>query len=291
MKESVKRLNPDDEFFTSEGCYIIEVSNSTDDPDLSVARARLEPGKTTRWHRLDGTAERYVILGGRGRVEIGTMPPADVGVGDVVLIPPMCRQRITNTGTVDLVFLAICSPRYSDRVYEDVDDKPEPLQTRINSMLQTNQPAPEFSVSDQAGHTVNLSDYRNKHNVVIYFYPKDDTPGCTIEAQQFTALADRFADLGTVVLGVSKDSCESHQAFIDKYGLNVKLLADTGGELCDAYGVWQEKEKNGEKKMGIVRSTFIINRQGMLEDAIYGVNADGHARQVLDRIQQIETAG
>jgi len=290
MKETVKRLNPGGEFYTSEGCYIIEVSNSTDDPDVSIARARLEPGKTTRWHRLDGTVERYVILAGCGRVEIGALQPTDVAVGDVVLIPPMCRQRITNTGTDDLVFLAICSPRYSDRVYEDVDDKPEPLQVRVNNMLQAKQVAPGFSVPDQDGHTVTLSDYANKNNVVLYFYPKDDTPGCTIEAREFTGLAAEFAKLGTVVLGVSKDSCESHQAFVGKYGLDIKLLADTGGELCNAYGVWQEKEKNGEKKMGIVRSTFIINKEGLLEDAIYGVGAEGHAQAILDRIRQIENA-
>ena len=157
-------------------------------------------------------------------------------------------------------------------------------------MLQARQPAPDFSLPDQDGNTVQLSDFRNNNHVVLYFYPKDDTPGCTIEAQQFTALAAKFSELGTVVLGVSKDSCESHQAFIDKYGLNVKLLADTGGELCDRYGVWQEKEKNGEKKMGIVRSTFIINKSGQLEDAIYGVSADGHAQEILDKIRQIDTA-
>ncbi len=157
-------------------------------------------------------------------------------------------------------------------------------------MLQARQPAPDFSLPDQDGNTVQLSDFRNNNHVVLYFYPKDDTPGCTIEAQQFTALAAKFSELGTVVLGVSKDSCESHQAFIDKFGLNVKLLADTGGELCDRYGVWQEKEKNGEKKMGIVRSTFIINKSGQLEDAIYGVSADGHAQEILDKIRQIDTA-
>lgn len=157
-------------------------------------------------------------------------------------------------------------------------------------MLQARQPAPDFSLPDQHGNTVRLSDFRNNNHVVLYFYPKDDTPGCTIEAQQFTALAKEFAELGTVVLGVSKDSCESHQAFIDKYGLNVKLLADTDGELCDRYGVWQEKEKNGEKKMGIVRSTFIINKSGQLENAIYGVSADGHAQEILDKIRQIDTA-
>ena len=150
---------------------------------------------------------------------------------------------------------------------------------------------------------INLADYKGKKNVVLYFYPKDDTPGCTIEANQFTGLANDFAAVDTVVLGVSKDSCESHQAFIDKYDLKVNLLADASGELCDAYGVWQEKEKNGVKKMGIVRSTFIINKEGVLADivrstfvinkegnivdAIYGVTADGHAQEILDKVKQL----
>ncbi len=125
MKETVRRLEIEDEFYTAEGCHIIEVSNSADDADVSIARARLEPGRTTRWHRLVDTTERYVILAGRGRVEVGSLPPTDVEAGDVVLIPPMCRQRITNTGADDLVFLAVCSPRYTDRAYEDIEDKPE----------------------------------------------------------------------------------------------------------------------------------------------------------------------
>ena len=127
MKQGIRRLDLADEFYTSEGCYITEVSNSADDADISIARARLEAGKTTRWHRLDGTAERYVILQGRGSVEIGVLPPTDVAVGDVVLIPPMCRQRISNTGADDLIFLAICTPRFSDSAYEDINDKPEQL--------------------------------------------------------------------------------------------------------------------------------------------------------------------
>jgi len=154
-------------------------------------------------------------------------------------------------------------------------------------MLEKNQLAHEFRAPDQDNNFINLSEYRNNKNVVLYFYPKDDTPGCTIEARQFTEFADQFAELDTVIIGVSKDSCESHQAFIDKYGLNVKLLADTGGELCHSYGVWQEKEKNGEKKMGIVRSTFIINKDGALHDVMYGVNADGHALEILEKIRQM----
>lgn len=125
IKEAIRQQDLGNEFYTSEGCYITELSNTPDDPDTSIARARLEAGKTTRWHRLAGTAERYVILEGRGRVEVGGLPPAEITVGDVVLIPPMCRQRITNTGPGDLIFLAICTPRFSDDVYEDINDNPD----------------------------------------------------------------------------------------------------------------------------------------------------------------------
>lgn len=154
-------------------------------------------------------------------------------------------------------------------------------------MLQTNQAAPDFNTLNQDNTALGLKDFLGMKNVVLYFYPKDDTPGCTIEGQQFTALANEFAKLDTVVLGVSKDDCASHQAFIDKYDLAVQLLADTDGRLCQSYGVWQEKEKNGEKKMGIVRSTFIIDKQGILRDVEYGVNPDGHAQQVLEKVKQL----
>ena len=151
-------------------------------------------------------------------------------------------------------------------------------------MIEKNQLAPAFSTPNQYNENVSLADFAGSKNVILYFYPKDDTPGCTIEANQFTALASEFAKLDTVVLGVSKDSCESHQAFIDKFGLKVDLLADTSGELCEAYGVWQEKEKNGIKKMGIVRATFLINKEGIVTEAIYGVTADGHAQEMLDKL-------
>ena len=120
MRATIRQLVAADEFATPEGCHIVEVSNSPDDPGLSIARARVEPGVTTRWHRLAATAERYVILEGSGRVEIGDRAPADVRPGDVVLIPPQCRQRITNTGSGDLVFLAICTPRFTNDCYESL---------------------------------------------------------------------------------------------------------------------------------------------------------------------------
>jgi mannose-6-phosphate isomerase-like protein (cupin superfamily) len=121
MKEVIKKQNLKNEFYTVEKCYITELSNTPDDPDMSIARARVKSGATTRWHRLNGTFERYFIISGEGFVEVGNLPPREVTAGDIVLIPPMCRQRITNTGKDDFIFLAICTPRFSQDVYEDVD--------------------------------------------------------------------------------------------------------------------------------------------------------------------------
>jgi len=121
MKARIKHYDAGVEYFTPEQCHINELANTADDPGASIARARVAPGVTTRWHRLVDTAERYVILEGRGRVEVGDVRPHDVGPGDVVLIPPLCRQRITNIGANDLVFLAICTPRFKPEAYEDLE--------------------------------------------------------------------------------------------------------------------------------------------------------------------------
>ena len=154
-------------------------------------------------------------------------------------------------------------------------------------MLENQQIAPLFVSMNQQNQPVQLADYLGKKNVVLYFYPKDDTPGCTIEANDFTKLVAEFATHNTVVIGVSKDSCESHQAFIDKFGLKVELLADTTGEVCESYNVWREREKNGVKSMAILRSTFIINKAGLLENVMYGITHDGHAQDVLAQIKQL----
>ncbi len=121
MHAAVLNPEPADETLTGEGCYILELSNSPDDAAVSIARARVLPGVTTRRHCLDGVAERYVILEGTGRVEVGELPARDVAPGAIVCIPPDCPQRITNTGREDLVFLAICSPRFTPDVYRDID--------------------------------------------------------------------------------------------------------------------------------------------------------------------------
>ena len=117
----IKKQNLKEEFYISENCYVTELSNSPDDPDLSIARARVEPGVTTRRHRLKGITERYFIISGKGLVEVGELPPQEVTTGDIVFIPPMCPQRITNIGKDDLIFLAICTPRYTQDAYEDID--------------------------------------------------------------------------------------------------------------------------------------------------------------------------
>ncbi len=120
MLPPILQPHPAAEVLTGERCHIPELSNSPDDPDMSIARARVEPGVTTRWHRVTDTLERYVILDGVGLMEIGDMPPQEVQAGDVVMIPPSVRQRIANVGTGDLVFLAICTPRFRPEAYEEV---------------------------------------------------------------------------------------------------------------------------------------------------------------------------
>lgn len=122
MNSIIKPQDLSQEFFTDEQCYITEVSNSSDDPELSIARARVEPGITTKWHRLKDVTERYVIVSGNATVEIGENLPTAVEAGDVVIIPPMCRQRISNTGQSDLIFLAICTPRFTNNSYEQLEN-------------------------------------------------------------------------------------------------------------------------------------------------------------------------
>ena len=143
-------------------------------------------------------------------------------------------------------------------------------------MLVKGQKAPAFSVENEAGKNIILDDYQGKRNIVLYFYPND-----------FTRLANEFSGFDTVVLGASKDSCESHQGFIKKFKLNIALLSDTSGKLCVDYDVWREKVRAGVTKMAILRSTFIINKAGELVEAYYGVNHEGHAEAILERVKQL----
>ncbi len=149
-------------------------------------------------------------------------------------------------------------------------------------MLQPGDQAPEFSLPDADMELVKLGQFRDSNHLVLYFYPKDDTPGCTIEALEFTDLQPEFEALDTEILGISKDNCVSHGTFRDKHGLNVRLLADPEGEVCEAYDVWREKEAHGEKRMGIVRSTFIVDKAGKVRHALYDIKPKGHAARILE---------
>ena len=154
-------------------------------------------------------------------------------------------------------------------------------------VLQPGQPAPSFDLPDADLNIVSLDELRTQHNVVLYFYPRDGTPGCTMEAIDFSELEDRFARYNTVIVGVSMDDCMSHGAFRDTHGLSVQLLSDPDGEVCQRYGVLQEKEHEGRKKMCIVRSTFLIDRKGLIRHALYGVSPRGHAEDVLGLVKGI----
>lgn len=150
-------------------------------------------------------------------------------------------------------------------------------------MVTVGKKAPSFTLQDSTGKQCSLADFKGKQ-VVLYFYPKDDTPGCTIEANQFTALIDQYTKKNTVVLGVSRDSTASHDTFICKYNLKVRLLSDPDHTTIEAYGAWQEKNNYGKKSMGIVRTTVLIDKDGLVKKVWEKVNAQGHAQEVLDNL-------
>lgn len=151
------------------------------------------------------------------------------------------------------------------------------------AVVEEGQRAPDFELRSDEGGTVRLSDYRGRP-VVLYFYPKDDTPGCTTQACAFRDAYDEFRERGAVILGVSPDTAESHVRFRDKYGLPFPLLADPQHEAAEAYGVWVEKNSYGKKRMGITRTTFVIDAEGTIASAMRGVRPEGHPQQVLDAL-------
>jgi peroxiredoxin Q/BCP len=144
--------------------------------------------------------------------------------------------------------------------------------------------APLFALKTDEGNEIALEELRGK-NVVLYFYPKDDTPGCTIEAQDFSKKIDEFEKLDTVVLGVSKDSAASHCKFVEKYNLAFNLLVDEDAELCQRYDVIKQKSMFGKKYMGIDRTTFLINKMGKVVKIWHSVKVNGHVEEVLEAIR------
>ena len=148
-------------------------------------------------------------------------------------------------------------------------------------MLEVGQKAPEFSLNDKFGNTVKLSDFIGK-KVVVYFYPKDNTPGCSRQACAFAQNNVAFEEKNTVVIGISKDSVASHLKFAEKYELPFVLLSDPERQAIEAYGVWQEKKNYGKVSMGVVRSTFLINEEGFVEKIMKKVKPDTNASEILE---------
>lgn len=155
-------------------------------------------------------------------------------------------------------------------------------------MLKAGLSAPVFDLPDADMSMVSLASYRGSNHVVLYFYPKDDTPGCTMEAIEFSELQDDFLKHEAVVLGISMDDCLSHGTFRDKHGLSVQLLADTEGEVCEHYGVMHDKQVEGKvKRRCILRSTFVIDKNGVIRHALYGVSPRDHAQEVLELVKEL----
>lgn len=156
--------------------------------------------------------------------------------------------------------------------------KPNPV---IEHLIKEGVEAPDFTAQTDGGGSISLSSLKGKQ-VVLYFYPKDDTPGCTNEAIDFSKHLDDFKDVNAVVIGVSRDSIESHDRFKTKHRINFPLIADTDATICKAYEVWKEKSMFGKKYMGIERSTFLINPNGTIEHVWRKVSVTRHIRKVLD---------
>ena len=147
-------------------------------------------------------------------------------------------------------------------------------------MLEAGMKAPQFTLTDANGNTVSLSDFFGK-KVVLYFYPKDNTPGCTRQACSFAGAYDAFRERGVEVIGISRDSVASHAKFAEKYGLPFILLSDPERVAIEAYGVWQEKKQYGKVSMGVVRTTFLIDEQGMVAKVMPKVKPDTNAAEIL----------
>ena len=147
-------------------------------------------------------------------------------------------------------------------------------------MLEVGTKAPDFTLQDQHGSLVSLSDFQGR-KVVLYFYPKDNTPGCTRQAVAFAANHERFKSADVVVIGISKDSVASHLKFAEKYDLPFVLLSDPDHAVIEAYGAWQEKKNYGKVSMGVVRSTYLMNEEGIIEKVMPKVKPDTNAEEIL----------
>lgn len=156
-------------------------------------------------------------------------------------------------------------------------------------MLKAGQAAPMFVLPDADMEPIDIARFHGKNHVILFFYPKDDTPSCTLEATDFSDHEEEFVRYDCTIIGISRDDCIKHAEFRDKHGISVCLLSDSEGAACKQYGVWQAREVDGVKKHGIVRSTFVIDKHGVLRHALYGVNAKGHALDMLRVVKELDS--
>jgi thioredoxin-dependent peroxiredoxin len=158
----------------------------------------------------------------------------------------------------------------------------------MSNLLQPGQKAPDFSVKDQHGNLINLTDFSSQW-LILYFYPKDSTPGCTTEAQDFTHYSSEFSKLNAKIVGASPDTEASHCKFIEKSNLSIQLLSDRDRQLAESYGVWGLKKFMGKEYMGIIRSTFLINPEGAIAHIWSNVRVKGHAEVVLKKLRELSS--
>ena len=156
-------------------------------------------------------------------------------------------------------------------------------------MLKEGQAAPMFVLPDADMELIDIARFRGRNNLILFFYPRDDAPCCTLQATDFSDHEDEFARLNCLIIGISRDDCIKHAEFRDKHGISVCLLSDAEGLACEQYGVWQAKEVDGVTKYGILRSTFVIDKQGVLRLALYGVNAKGQALKMLRAVKELNS--
>ena len=157
-------------------------------------------------------------------------------------------------------------------------------------MLSEGDPVPDVRMEGMEGQPISPSDFRGQ-KLVLYFYPKDDTSGCTREAQDFTELAPEFEKAGTWIIGISKDDAGKHRKFTDKYGLKVPLATDPDGSVCEAFGTWIQKSMYGRKYMGIERATFLVDADGKVQRIWRNVKVPGHAQEVLEAARGLKVRG
>jgi peroxiredoxin Q/BCP len=155
-------------------------------------------------------------------------------------------------------------------------------------MLEPGQLAPRFSLPDADMQMVELASFLGRKNVVLFFYPRDNSPGGALEAAQFSDHSDQFGRCNAVILGISRDDCLSHAEFRDRHGLSICLLSDSDGDVCRQYDVLREKETEGVRRECVLRSTFVIDRKGVIRHAAYGVNPRNHAAEIYDVVRRLK---